>query len=692
MKTKINLCKTLKICSGLLMLISLISIVSSTSLVVVQENSTLKFYADNVIDLNGYEINIAYPESLIYKSSSIEGNPFTSEMHIIEENNNIIYFMVMSMNEYISGENVYLGKITFEPITENTGIQFLVAQYITRDFQVFQFEHPNTFTLIYEQEEPCIPNLIYTNWNEWVNNGFCQSNDLQNQVRSRVRYDSNNCGESNQTIYEYRNIACDYCVPNLIYTEWTSWTNTEVCQSNNFLTQIRSRILYDDNYCGETENEIEYDYRETSCDFCTPNLIYTGWSSWSNTESCQLNNFLTQIRYRTLYDSNSCNEVENEVEYDYREIACEFPQSSLIIEQQNNSILFYLNGISEMDGYEINIAYPDNLEYINAYAGNIFEDDLRYINESNNLVIISVMGITQDVSGLNLYLGRIDFNSFNKDTNISITKAEYINDFQLYQIEHSDYFTLISQEQIVSNETIFYSNQSNIIISGDVQLNIFVDNNTNAVIKVDSVAVESIAILEGKVGLKVINISTNLSINNATIKMTLDLSDYEEVKMYYLNETSNLWIELESWTDGNNVYGITNHFSIFGVFGKKKVVTPPANGGSGGGGSHYTTPTPSANQTITKICNEWEKKCDGNDVYVCLGNAWSKQETCEYKCELGKCNEKEIVITSGEIIEDSWKIPWTLESSIFSLIILIIVVMVIYFWSKPRTIKKLEVF
>jgi len=53
---------------------------------------------------------------------------------------------------------------------------------------------------------PCSPNLIYTSWSSWENIS-CLQNNLMNQSRFRVLYDSENCGTiTNQTFYEFRNI------------------------------------------------------------------------------------------------------------------------------------------------------------------------------------------------------------------------------------------------------------------------------------------------------------------------------------------------------------------------------------------------------------------------------------------------------------------------------------------------------
>ena len=55
---------------------------------------------------------------------------------------------------------------------------------------------------------PCSQNLVNTSWSSWANLGTC-NNNIQNQYRFKVQYDSNNCGlVQNQTFYEYQHYSC----------------------------------------------------------------------------------------------------------------------------------------------------------------------------------------------------------------------------------------------------------------------------------------------------------------------------------------------------------------------------------------------------------------------------------------------------------------------------------------------------
>ncbi|MCK5283571.1 MAG: hypothetical protein KAK00_09275 [Nanoarchaeota archaeon] len=117
-------------------------------------------------------------------------------------------------------------------------------------------------------ENNCTPNLINTSWTAWYNTTSCQADDTVQQERNRTQYDSNYCGEIGDIIFiEYRNTeSCDYCTPNLVNNSWNNWYNITSCQANDTIRQERNRTLHDSNYCGETEDEIFYEYRKIYCD------------------------------------------------------------------------------------------------------------------------------------------------------------------------------------------------------------------------------------------------------------------------------------------------------------------------------------------------------------------------------------------------------------------------------------------
>ena len=112
----------------------------------------------------------------------------------------------------------------------------------------------------------CVENLVNDSWSAWVDDGVCGVDDFQLQNRTVVEYDSNFCGEvSNVTYFEYQNVSCDFCTPNLINDSWSEWMNETACFANNTILQSRNRTGYDSNFCGEVLNVTYFEYNVTEC-------------------------------------------------------------------------------------------------------------------------------------------------------------------------------------------------------------------------------------------------------------------------------------------------------------------------------------------------------------------------------------------------------------------------------------------
>jgi hypothetical protein len=153
----------------------------------------------------------------------------------------------------------------------------------------------------------CAANMTNTTWSGWSN--LSCSGTQMNQSRTRVQYDSNNCGTVNATIYDYQLVG-----PTYANTSWSGWTNIS-CLSNDKMNQSRNLTQYDAYSCAANSTITEYRQTET-CDFCTPNLVNTSWSAWINV-SCSGEN-MNQSRFLTQYDSNNCNEISNQTIYSYQ--------------------------------------------------------------------------------------------------------------------------------------------------------------------------------------------------------------------------------------------------------------------------------------------------------------------------------------------------------------------------------------
>lgn len=88
------------------------------------------------------------------------------------------------------------------------------------------------------------------------------------------------------------------------------------------------------------------------------------------------------------------------------------------------------------------------------------------------------------------------------------------------------------------------------------------------------------------------------------------------LRLYFYNETDGTWFcyefpRAEVNTDENYVWVLTNHFSVWGVFGDKVIVpvSPPSSNSPGGGSSL---------SCITDwVCTEWSECVDATQIRVC---------------------------------------------------------------------------
>ncbi|MBD3354399.1 hypothetical protein GF361_00260, partial [Candidatus Woesearchaeota archaeon] len=113
--------------------------------------------------------------------------------------------------------------------------------------------------------EECQPDDTYIGWYNDTNDCYAQTG-----------LESDNNPPDNNTY------VCDYCTPNMTYTNWSGWYDITGCRANDTILQERNRTEYDSNSCGEVNDTIHYEYQEINCDYCTPNIVNTSWSLWSN--------------------------------------------------------------------------------------------------------------------------------------------------------------------------------------------------------------------------------------------------------------------------------------------------------------------------------------------------------------------------------------------------------------------------
>jgi hypothetical protein len=161
----------------------------------------------------------------------------------------------------------------------------------------------------------CTANMTNTTWSAWSN--LSCSGSQMNQSRFKTEYDSNACGFVNVTYYEYQLVG-----PTYANTSWSGWTNIS-CLSNDKMNQSKNLTQYDIYGCATNSTITEYRTTET-CDYCTPSLVNTSWSSWYNITACLPGDYYTQERNATQYDSNNCGEILNSTVSERQNLSCTY--------------------------------------------------------------------------------------------------------------------------------------------------------------------------------------------------------------------------------------------------------------------------------------------------------------------------------------------------------------------------------
>lgn len=171
--------------------------------------------------------------------------------------------------------------------------------------------YPNQTFYDYKLVGPIYQNSTFGNW---INITSCLPENYYIQSRNLTQFDSYGCA-SNQTLFDFRNQTCSYCIPNIQNTSFSNWTNV-VCSGNN-LNQSRFNIEYDTNNCNKTENITHWEYQSLP-----PVYLNTSYSNWEDDSSCRSDNTKLQIRNLIQYDNQSC--AINITLYDYQEVGCSF--------------------------------------------------------------------------------------------------------------------------------------------------------------------------------------------------------------------------------------------------------------------------------------------------------------------------------------------------------------------------------
>lgn len=148
----------------------------------------------------------------------------------------------------------------------------------------------------FSAEGGCSVSYVNTSWSAWSN--ISCVGDNMNQSQFLIQYDENDCGEyENETFY-------NYTLAGPIYqnTSLTAWTNIS-CLTNDTMNQSRYKIQYDDFACASNTTFYEYQQSE-ACNYCSFNLVNYTSIDWINVTAC-LSDYYTENKTIIEYDSNN---------------------------------------------------------------------------------------------------------------------------------------------------------------------------------------------------------------------------------------------------------------------------------------------------------------------------------------------------------------------------------------------------
>lgn len=463
---------------------------------------------------------------------------------------------------------------------------------------------------------------------------------------------------------------------------------------NTLLGTFKFKALKQGNYTlTNLENIIIDNSGEQRLNFTNYNIIVNGTEPYipicTNETKCEGTDYYTCVNENWVNQGKIdgfCGfeilEPENETPINFT-----YNISPNIKKGDNFTISFYGNNLKDIIAYDVEFNYS-NLEILNIENGDIFDIFLP-INQDSivGFAVTKSGGIPFNGNGL---LGKITFKSLGNTTLIK-NNIEFINSsINSKYIELDNIIILVNETEIGPMPEIFDVN--------------FTSNKNTTIKTLDNLTQIYIEVLDNQIGIinitkiinpsndnrltsfnKYIKIDSSINISKAIIKISYDDSelgnlDESTLKIYYWNELTQNWDEINSWVDVDNniIYAEVNHFSIYGVYGS--VIVPASSGGGGGGGSSHSS---------GGICwrgwttSEWSKCQNGvqtreviKDLKTCYQNK-QFEYTSEQSCEIQNEEDSKPIIPEEK--------PSYLYILIGFSIILVILILVIYLEKKEKS-------
>ena len=162
------------------------------------------FIIDNDIYNNQYGIISTSTKNNFFNKNTINDNSNTG-MILENSSNNSVYNNYLNNNAF---GGIVLNQGSYNNTILNNHFYEIGIKDDNENLNIYCINDTenNYFDGATGPECVCVSNLVNTTWSNWTNL-TCLSNNLMNQSRYLIQYDSNSCPNStNRTIYEYRAI------------------------------------------------------------------------------------------------------------------------------------------------------------------------------------------------------------------------------------------------------------------------------------------------------------------------------------------------------------------------------------------------------------------------------------------------------------------------------------------------------